>query len=66
MLERRESMTDNKPERVNCYAEDESNEPTSEDNTEPDEKAPEVTVTQPVIIPTTTAHKPVIAGCFTA
>ena len=51
--------TDNKPERVNCYAEDESNEPTSEDNTEPDEKAPEVTVTQPVIIPTTTAHKPV-------
>ena len=52
--------TDNKPERVNCYAEDESNEPTSEDNTEPDEKAPEVTVTQPVIIPTTTAHKPVV------
>jgi hypothetical protein len=54
------NKADNKPERDNCYAEDESNEPTAEDNTKPDEKAPEVTVTQPVIIPTTTAHKPVV------
>lgn len=54
------NKADNKPERDNCYAEDESNEPTAQNNTDPDEKAPEVTVTQPVIIPTTTAHKPVV------
>ncbi len=43
----------------------ESNEPTAVDNTEHDEKTPVVTVTQPVIIPTTTTKKAIVTSKLT-
>ena len=40
----------------------ESNEPAPADNTESDEKTPVVTVTQPVVVPTTTTKKTVVTS----
>ena len=43
----------------------ENNEPAPADNTESDEKTPVVTVTQPVIIPTTTTKKAIVTSKLT-